>query len=273
MRFSTGIHLIFVLGACITLTSQAEPATAPRPDQPAPRTDANFRQAHDDLVQKARLGATTHTIDVYFIGDSITRRWGSTDQQYADLLEHWNETFHGWNAANFGWGGDTTSNILWRLNNGELDGLRPKVFVILAGANNLNPNSDKADAEKIAAGVKAIIDLCQRKAPKAKIILTAIFPRNDHPQLLPIIRDVNERLARFADGNRIRFLNVNDKLADADGKLRDGMMHDGLHPTRRGYEVWASGLKPILSQWLGPPATVDHAPPPTGDPSAPSHSR
>jgi cephalosporin-C deacetylase len=243
------------------------PRDRPRADEPAPRTDANSKKAHKELVRKARLGGGKHKIDVYFIGDSITRRWGCTDPQYAELLEHWNKSFHGWNVANFGWGGDTTSNILWRLNNGELDGLQPKVFVILAGTNNLSSTPGASDAEEIAAGVKAIIDTCQRKAPAAKIVLTALFPRNDHPAMLPVINDVNKRIAQLADGNRIRFLNVNDQLADEGGKLKDGMMHDGLHPTRRGYEIWARGLKPILTEWLGPPATIDHAPPATGDPS------
>ena len=71
----------------------------------------------------------------------------------------------------------------------------------------------------------------------------------------------------FADGKRIVFLNINDKLADKDGKLFDGMMGDGLHPTLKGYQVWADALKPILTRLLGPPSRQDHAPPATGDPS------
>ena len=76
-------------------------------------------------------------------------------------------------------------------------------------------------------------------------------------------------LAKLADGKKIRYLNVNDKLADADGKLFDGMMNarDKLHPTVQGYQVWADALKPIFTEWLGPPAKEDHAPPPTGDPA------
>ena len=92
-------------------------ATPPGADQPVPRTDENSRLAHAQLLEKARGGI----IGVYFAGDSITRRWGATD--YPDLLAHWRQTFFGWNAANFGWGGDTTQNIRWRLENGELDGV------------------------------------------------------------------------------------------------------------------------------------------------------
>ncbi len=85
---------------------------------------------------------------------------------------------------------------------------------------------------------------------------------------MPTINRINARIASFADGKSIRFLNVNDRLADADGKLFDGMMRDQLHPTLQGYQVWADALKPILTELLGPPASEDLAPPPTGDPSA-----
>jgi lysophospholipase L1-like esterase len=86
--------------------------------------------------------------------------------------------------------------------------------------------------------------------------------------VIPTINKINDNLARVADGKRIRYLNVNDKLADKDGKLFEGMSKDKLHPSLKGYQVWADGLKPIFTELLGPPAKTDHAPPPTGDPSA-----
>lgn len=249
-------------------------AHTPRPPtafEPAPRTDANSQHAHRDLLEKARLGATKGRVDVYFVGDSITRRWGCTDPQYKDLLESWRRHFHGWNAANFAWGGDSTSNILWRLENGELDGLSPKVFVVMAGTNNVGStevSAARADPEEIALGVKEIIETCRRKAPEAKVVLTAVFPRNDNRSAQPVIREINKRIAEYADGDQIRYLNINHLLADENGELHKGMMMDGLHPAAPGYEVWAAALKPILTEWLGPPAEVDLAPPPTGDPSA-----
>jgi hypothetical protein len=99
--------------------------------KPVARTDANSKTAHEQLLEKAKKGK----IDVYFAGDSITRRWGATD--YPDFLANWKENFHGWNAANFGWGGDTVQNVLWRLTNGELDKVNPKVIVVMAGTNNI----------------------------------------------------------------------------------------------------------------------------------------
>lgn len=232
---------------------------------PAPRTDANSMLAHQQLLAKARAGG----IDLYFLGDSITRRWGCSDSQWSAMLVNWKQNFYGWNAADFGWGADRLQNILWRIKNGELDGVNPKVIVILAGTNNVG-NRPGADAKiaDILAGFHALIATCREKAPSAKIILTAIFPRNDNPAVLPEIRRINDELAKLADGETIFYLNINDKLADATGKLFEGMTVDRLHPTVKGYQVWADGLRPILTQLLGPPASTDHAPPPTGDPSA-----
>ena len=234
-------------------------------DLPAPRSDRNSQVAHAQLVEKARKGG----IDVYFAGDSITRRWGATD--YPELLANWKQNFFGWNAGNFGWGGDRTENILWRVQHGELDGVSPKVIVILAGTNNVGSRpGDAAKVADITRGLKAILDVCRRKAPGATIILTAIFPRNDNMAVMPEITRINENLATFADGANVRYLDINDRLADKDGRIVDGVMdeRDKLHPTLKGYQIWADALKPIFTELLGPPAATDHAPPPTGDPSA-----
>jgi len=233
-------------------------------DQPAPRSDKNSLLAHEELVQKAKKGG----VDVYFIGDSITRRWGTKDPQYREMLENWNTNFFGWNAGDFGWGADLTQNILWRLENGELDGVNPKIIVILAGINNVGTRpGGKEKVEDITRGLKAIVRVAQEKAPGATIVLTGIFPRNDNMAVIPEINQINENLARMADGKKIRYINVNDKLADQDGKLFPGMSRDRLHPTVKGYQIWADALKPIFTEILGPPAKTDHAPPPSGDPS------
>ena len=244
-------------------------APAPPADRPAPRTDQNSITAHQQLLEKARAGGT----DVYFIGDSIARRWGATD--YPQFLANWKENFFGWNAGDFAWGADRIENILWRLENGELDGVNPKVIVILAGTNNVGARPvGAAKVAEITRGLAGVVSLCRQKAPGATIILTAIFPRNDNMAVMPDITAINANLARLADGKRVRYLDINDKLADQDGKLLDGMMNaDKLHPALKGYQVWADALKPILTEVLGPPASTDHAPPPTGDPSAAGRGR
>jgi lysophospholipase L1-like esterase len=129
---------------------------------------------------------------------------------------------------------------------------------------------DAAKVAEITRGLTAILNICREKAPQATIILTAIFPRNDNMAVMPNIDQINANIARLADGRKVRYLDVNGKLADRDGRLFDGMMNerDHLHPTLRGYQVWADGLTPLFRELLGPPASTDHAPPPMGDPSA-----
>lgn len=247
----------------LLLALSAVAMAQPRADVPSPRSDANSQLAHQQLLAKAKQGR----IDVYFIGDSITRRWGATD--YPALLENWRMNFFGWNAANFGWGADRMENILWRLENGELDGVNPKVIVLLAGTNNLAPEPGDAVVENVSRGLDAVLRTLRAKAPRAVILATAIFPRNDNLALLPLIGRINAHLAQVADGRMVRYVDVNARLAGPDGKLFPGMMNaDGLHPALAGYQVWADALKPVLAELLGPPAAEDHAPPPTGDPSA-----
>lgn len=237
--------------------------------RPEPRTDRNSRVAHAQLLAKAKQGR----IDLYFVGDSITRRWGCSDPQYRDLYAHWRAQFFGWNAANFGWGGDTVQNVLWRMENGELAGVHPRVIVLLAGTNNLRPGEVGEAAERrageVVAGIRALLDSMQRQAPGATIVLMGLLPRNDPPAgatLNPRIARINERLATLADGRRVRYLNINARLTDNEGRLLPGVTVDGLHLSVQGYQVWAEALKPILTELLGPPADTDQAPPPTGDP-------
>jgi lysophospholipase L1-like esterase len=245
--------------------------TAPPPpsiaaDLAVPRTDANSLIAHTQLVEKAKKGG----IDIYFEGDSITRRWGATD--YPQLLANWNRNFFGWNAADFGWGADRIQNILWRLNNGELDNVNPKIVVLLAGTNNVGNAIPEGTQDAVAAdvtrGMQALVAAIRSKAPEATVIVTGIFPRNDNLAVLPVINQINANLAKLADQPKVRYLNINDQLADAHGRLFDGMMTaDKLHPAEKAYQVWANALKPIVQELVGPPAAQDHAPPPTGNPA------
>lgn len=258
---------VYLSALALTIAQQISAATAIRPIE---RTDTNSRIAHEQLLQKAKQGRT----DIYFEGDSITRRWGCTDPQWAELLANWKKNFFGWNAADFAWGGDTVQNILWRLENGELDGVDPKVIVLLAGTNNLggNPPADEeGKINEVVAGIQAILKVMREKAPNATIIITGITPRRDRQGgtgMMSVINQINARLAKLTDGKSSRYININDRLADADGKLVDGVTVDGLHLSAKGCQIWADALKPIFNEVLGPPAKEDHAPPPTGDPSA-----
>jgi len=237
-------------------------------DAPTPRRDDNSRLAHEELLAKKKAGQ----IDAYFVGDSITRRWGSGDEQWKDLLANWNTNFKGWNAADFGWGADKTQHMLWRLQNGELAGVNPKVVVVMAGTNNVGnatPLGDtQARADDVARGVRALVHEIRKQAPRATVVVTGITPRNDNPAVMPVINEANRQIEKLADGKSIRYININRQLADAQDRIRPGMTYDGLHLTPPAYQHWANALKPILTEVLGTPAAVDRAPPPSSDPSA-----
>lgn len=225
----------------------ANPAIAA--DVAVPRLDANSLMAHARLVEKAKSART----DLYFLGDSIVRRWGATD--YPELLANWTKNFHGWNATNFGWGADRTQNILWRIQNGELDNVNPKVVVLLAGTNNVAAEETAADVRR---GIQAIVQVVHAKAPSATVIVTGILPRGDRPSLMPIVNEINSGLAKAAASDRFRFLLINHQLLDDHGKLRVEMMNgDKLHPSVRAYQIWADALRPLLTELLGKPTAEE----------------
>jgi cephalosporin-C deacetylase-like acetyl esterase/lysophospholipase L1-like esterase len=223
------------LGALVAGNSPFE-----RADVPTPRSDANSMKAHEQLLAKRAAGK----IDLYFIGDSITRRRGA----------------------------DKTQHMLWRLRNGELDGVNPKIVVLMAGTNNVGKAAPLGNASErvaeVVRGVTAVVGEIRQRAPDATVIVTGITPRNDNIAVMPIINDANRGIAALADGKSIRYINVNEGLADAENILRPGMAHDGLHLAPLGYQVWADALKPIFTEILGEPSKTDTAPAPTGDPSA-----
>jgi lysophospholipase L1-like esterase len=162
--------------------------------------------------------------------------------------------------------------VLWRVQNGELDGVNPKVIVLLIGTNNLGGVRSTDDGDAVAGhvtrGIREILDAVRERAPSARIVLMGITPRNDRDGtvLMPVIDDINARIAAFADGETVVYLNINEKLADRDGRLVEGVTEDGLHLSVQGYQIWADALKPLFTRWLGPPADSDHAPPASGIP-------
>ena len=207
-----------------------------------PRTDQNSLLAHAQLLEKRTKGR----IDVYFVGDSITRRWGATD--YPELLANWRPNFFGWNAANFGWGADRTQNILWRLQNGELDGVNPKVIVMLAGTNNVGakPGGPREGRRHHARASRRSSPRAARRRPSATIILTAIFPRNDNMAVMPEIDADQRRTSRGSPtADACAISTSTTSWPTRTGTLFDGMMNerDKLHPTLKGYQVWADALE------------------------------
>ena len=228
--------LLFALLAPWVLSGEAPQVT------PAPKEQAWWQQNHEKFVAQAKQGG----IEVLFIGDSITERW-ATDGKAA-----WEKHFAPLKAANFGIGGDKVEHILWRAQNGELNSLKPKVVVLLAGINNTwgcKRDEQQARGEFIGAGLADILKIVRAKLPEAKVLLLAILPLADGRA--PCVKVANERLEKLADGQQVRFLDLVEKLAPGNGQASKDIMPDGVHLSPKGYELWAEGLLPVLQNMLG----------------------
>lgn len=208
-----------------------------------------WKKRHDRLVARAKEGG----VDVLFLGDSITRQWEDAGK------EAWKAAFEPLKAANFGIGGDQTGHVLWRVTAGkELDGISPKVAVLLIGTNNTADHS----AEQIAEGVEAIVKELRGQRPKMRVLLLGVFPRAaKRPEkgvavvkamdLHPKVKQVNDRLAKLDDGKAVKYLDIGAKLLDKDGNLRGEVMPDFLHLSAKGYGIWADAIKDEVKKLLG----------------------
>ena len=199
------------------------PATEPRP-----RDDAR----HQSFLEVARAG----NIDLLFVGDSITDFWRQENRG----LPVFNEYFSSLRPANFGIAGDTTQGVLWRMQNGELDGFQAKLIILMLGTNNINRNAN----DDIAEGDRAIIGEFLKRQPQAKVLLLGIFPRGAMPDnpFRASIKAINEKLATLADNKRVFYMDIGDKFLTPDGTLTPEIMPDALHPSTQGYRIWADAI-------------------------------
>ena len=233
---------LLVAAALILATGAAAANTAV---EPVPR-NGGPAQMHQDFVALAKKGG----IDVLFLGDSITDFWRSRGKAV------WDKNYAGLHAANFGISADRTQHVLWRLNNGEVDGIKPKVVVLLIGTNNTgvetNGSPRNTTAEAIE-GVTKVVQTLRTKLPESKILLLAVFPRADPkgpPPGSTQIKEVNAGLAKLDDGKFIRFLDIGPKFLESDGTFSKEIMPDLLHPSEKGYEIWAAAIKQPLADLL-----------------------
>lgn len=201
-----------------------------------------WRPRHLAKLQEAREHPDTQLV---FIGDSITEGWEKEGKAV------WERHYAQYRALDLGFGGDRTENVLWRLLHGEVDGIHPKVAVLMAGTNNTGHRQE--DARTTAAGIKRNIDELRRRLPDTSILLLAIFPRGETPddRLRRINEQVNAILPGLADNRHVFFLNINQAFLDRDGVLSRDIMPDLLHPNERGYAIWAREMAPQLQALLG----------------------
>lgn len=199
-----------------------------------------FLAAHEAFLKRGKEGP----IGLLFIGDSITAGWPAVAK------ELWRKYYEAYHPANFGFGGDRTQSVLWRIENGELDGISPSVVVLLIGVNN---GSDPA----VVGGVKKVVAEIHTKLPQSKLLLLGIFPRGGDPanpawigRSRAFTAQVNKELATLDDGKKTRFLDIGGKFMDSQGLINKEIMPDGLHPALPGYQIWADAMQPLLQEML-----------------------
>ena len=242
------------LGAAVLTASleasphSTEAPAAPLAVVPSPQTASWWMPRHE-----ARLAAVKALRDagksprVVFIGDSITEWWERAGQPV------WAEHYAGLDALNLGFAGDKTDQVLWRLQQGEVNGLAPRVAVLMIGTNNTGDRRD--DPAATALGVRRVIEELQQRLPTTTVLLLAIFPRGAtaDDSLRAINTRINTRLSALADGKRVHFLDVGPALTNADGSVSPEVMPDQLHLSERGYRLWAQAMQPTLTRLLEAP--------------------
>jgi lysophospholipase L1-like esterase len=182
-------------------------------------------------------------VDVAFVGDSITARWRGS--------ESWTKHWGAYRSVNMGIGGDQTQHVLWRLQNGDLEGYKAKLFVVMIGTNNMWAKD--ADPANAAAGVKAVIDLIQAKQPQAKILLMSLLPVGEKPTPGREKRmEVNQLIAKFAGGS-VEYVDIWAKYLQPDGTISKDDMHDFLHLAPKGYDIWADSISAKVKEIVGTP--------------------
>lgn len=245
----TKLRLLFVsLFIGLVSVAVAQPSVAiPDPTVgAAKRGNAHFYELHAEFLKRAKAGP----IGLLFLGDSITEGWRKAP-------EIWEQYYGQYQPANFGISGDQTQHVIWRIEDGELDGINPKVVVLMIGTNNTGHHT----AEQILAADTKIVQLIRERLPQTKVLLLAIFPRgprhdkqgvlvDDGVARMAKINQVNAGLAKLDDGKFVRFLNINSVFLDANGKIPDSVMPDQLHPNGPSYKLWADAMQPLLTEMM-----------------------
>lgn len=237
-----------IFAVCLFAAAEVNTALVPVPKLENDSYDWYAR--HERIVREAKAMDP----EILFIGDSITHFWaGRNSIGGADALPRWKKAFGSYRTLNIGFGWDRIQNVLWRIENGEIKDLKPRVIVLLIGTNNTSetPNARENTAEEITKGIETILAKIHRRFPKAKIVVMNVFPRGTNAK--SVIRGKVEAIqksvrAKFGGkkGKNFVFLDLGEKFLAPDGTLPRSLFFDGTHPTDAGYEIWAQALEPHL---------------------------
>ena len=205
---------------------------------PAQR-EPKFLAQHEEFLREESV----KNPDVVFVGDSITDGWRLSG------LGIWEKTFEPMNALNLGIDGDRTQHVLWRIEHGEFDHIKPKVLVLMIGTNNTAPGRNTT--QETIEGVTAVVHNLRKKLPHTKILLLAIFPRGQKDEPIRAkVYEVNKAIKKLDDGKWVQFFDIGPKFLEADGTLSTDILPDLLHPNEKGYQIWADAITPRLKKML-----------------------
>jgi lysophospholipase L1-like esterase len=220
----------------VKLPAQQADVAAPKFDAKTGQINTGFLKSHESFVAIAKKGEA----QVVFLGDSITAGWaGAGKEVFKEYAKY--------KAANFGIGGDQVQHVLWRVENGEFEGIKPKAVVLMIGTNNVgNPAHTP---EQVANGIKKIIDAIHQRSPETKVLLLAVFPRSAKLTDAPRVKNqkVNDIIAKFDDGKKVHFLDIGAKFLTGDGTLEKSVMPDLLHLNPASYQVEADAIREKLA--------------------------
>ena len=237
--------LLYAFSFCLIQAASAEgPTNWPVPTPPPNTNSATFAAPRNEWMENFTRNlqlAKGGKIDLLFEGDSITAGWRVTGR------EVFSARYGSLNAVSFGIGGDRTESVLWRIQQGELNGIEPKLIVLMIGTNN-HANTPA----QVAEGVGAVVKEMRTHCPKSHILLLAIFPRSQKPtdSLRLKVEEVNKLIAPLADGKNVTFLDFGKKFLAPDGTLPAELMPDFLHPNAKGYEIWADAIQDVVNQYV-----------------------
>lgn len=231
------ILVLFIIGAVALPAGEPKPPRTPE----SSTTPANRNpKRHEGFMKRIQEGP----VGLLFLGDSITDGWPRASK------ETWAK-FDPYKPADFGISGERTEDVLWRITNGELDGIDPKAVVIMIGTNNIGHFGDEKP-EWVAAGVKKIVDTVRTKLPKAKVLLLGVFPRGTTAEdgLRKKVVAINALIKDFGDGKGVTYLDISAKFLDEQGNIPKDIMPDALHPNAKGYQIWYDAMWPVLEPML-----------------------
>ncbi len=198
---------------------------------------ARHQAINDDVASRAG------DVDLVFVGDSITQGWEAAGKPV------WDQYYAARHAANLGISGDRTEHVLWRLDHGNLEGIVPRVAVVMIGTNNIGHGTH--DTAEVLAGVRSVVKRIRSRSPDTRVLLLDIFPRGRTFNAgRGRILQINQALSKLHDGEAVVFLPIGSTFIEADGSISEDIMPDALHLSEMGYRRWAEAIEPTLTRML-----------------------